>query len=37
MILFHRKKNIGFYNVSTKDAYNILDPFLYFFRKNLNN
>lgn len=24
MILFHRKKNIQFYNVSSKNAYNII-------------
>ena len=37
MITFHRKKNLGFYNISTKAAYNLLEPFLYLFRINLSN
>jgi hypothetical protein len=36
-IMFHRKKNIDFFNVSSKAAYNLLAPFAYFFRKGLKN
>ena len=37
MICYHRKKNLNFYNTSSKAAYNLVEPFAYMFKKNLKN
>lgn len=33
MINYHRKKNLQFYNVSSKAAYNLLKPLEFLFKK----
>ncbi len=37
MINYHRKKNIQFYNISSKASYNLLQPFEYLLKRKLQN
>lgn len=36
-ITYHRKKNLMFYNISTKAAYNFWKPILFLLRKTLGD
>merc|ERR1711972_26404 len=37
MVVFHRKKNLQYYEISAKSNYNFEKPFLYLARKLMNN
>jgi len=36
MILYHRKKNLQFYNISSKAGYNILKPIIYLMKRKIS-